>query len=266
MGGGFHGGFAGGGYGGGFHGGYAGGYGGYHGGYATPSFNRTPSFTMPHTVSPMPRSEFGNINRGNSFSNVGRENNFGNVNRVNNFNNVNVNRGTNVSNVNRVGNVNNFNRMGNGWHNPYMGYHQGWEHGYWNNNFAGGWGWRPYGYGWGGFGGGLGYGLGGGLGMGLGWGLSSWMFGPMLYNWGYSNYYNPYYGGYGGNAVVAQPIVYDYSQPIDPQSMQPEEAVVTQSMSTFDSAREAFKAGDYAQCARPRRPGIEDNAERCGPA
>ena len=38
-----------------------------------------------------------------------------------------------------------------------------------------------------------------GLGMGMGWGLSSWMFGPMLYNWGYSNYYNPYYGGYGGN-------------------------------------------------------------------
>ena len=29
------------------------------------------------------------------------------------------------------------------------------------------------------------------------------MFGPMLYNWGYSNYYNPYYGGYGGNTVVA---------------------------------------------------------------
>ena len=31
----------------------------YHGGYAAPSFNRTPSFTMPHTVSAMPRSEFG---------------------------------------------------------------------------------------------------------------------------------------------------------------------------------------------------------------
>ena len=29
----------------------------------------------------------------------------------------------------------------------------------------------------------------------MGWGLSSWMFGPMLYNWGYSNYSNPYYGG-----------------------------------------------------------------------
>jgi tetratricopeptide (TPR) repeat protein len=240
MAGGFHGGYGGGGYGG-FHGGYAGGYGGYHGGYAAPSFNRTPSFTMPHTVSAMPRSEFGNVNRGNSFNNVGRVNNIGNVNRVNSFNNV--NRVTNVNNLNRVGNVNNFNRMGNTWRNPYMGYHQGWEHGYWNGNFGGGWGWRPYGYGWGGFGGGLGW----GLGLGLGWGLSSWMFGPMLYNWGYSNYYNPYYGGYGGNTVVAQPIVYDYSQPIDPQSAAPAETVVSQSMTTFDSAREAFKGGDYSR-------------------
>jgi tetratricopeptide (TPR) repeat protein len=247
-GGGFHGGFSGGmgGFHGGYSGGYGGGFGGYHGGYSAPSFNRTPSFTMPHTVSAMPRSEFGNVNRGNSFNNVARFNNVGNVNRVNNFNNV--NRVANINNVNRVGNVNNFNRMGSGWHNPYMGYHQGWEHGYWNSNFAGGWGWRPYGYGWGGVGGGLGYGLGSGLGIGLGWGLSSWMFGPMLYNSGYSNYYNPYYGGYGGNAVVAQqPIVYDYSQPINPQSAQPEEAVVSQSMTTFDTAREAFKAGDYAR-------------------
>jgi tetratricopeptide (TPR) repeat protein len=244
MAGGFHGG---GGMAGGFHGGgYGGGYGGFHGGYAAPSFNRTPSFTMPHTVSAMPRSEFGNVNRGNSFNNVGRVNNVGNVNRVNNFSNV--NRVTNVNNVNRVGNLTNVNRMGNGWHNPYMGYHQGWEHGYWNGNFGGGWGWRPYGYGWGGFGGGLGYGMGLGLGTGLGWGLSSWMFGPMLYNSGYSNYYNPYYGGYGGNTVVAQqPVAYDYSQPIDPQSAPPEETIVSRSMTTFDSAREAFKGGDYAR-------------------
>jgi tetratricopeptide (TPR) repeat protein len=242
-GGGGGGGVRGGGMAGGFRGGYGGGgNGGYHGGYAAPSFNRTPSFTMPHTVSAAPRGEVGNVNRGNSFNNVGRVNNVGSVNRVNNINNV--NRVTNVSNVNRVGNINNVNRMGNGWHNPYMGYHQGWEHGYWNGHLGGGWGWRPYGYGLGGFGGGLGW----GLGMGLGWGLSSWMFGPMLYNWGYSNYYNPYYGGYGGNSVVAQqPIVYDYSQPINPQSPPPEETVVSQSMTTFDSAREAFKAGDYAR-------------------
>ena len=67
-----------------------------------------------------------------------------------------------------------------------------------------------------------------GLGMGLGWGLSSWFYGPMLYNWGYSNYYNPYYYGYGAGAgaVVAQPVVYDYSQPIDAQTTPPDETVV----------------------------------------
>jgi len=72
----------------------------------------------------------------------------------------------------------------------------------------------------------------------------------MLYNWGYSNYYNPYYGGYGdgGNTVVVQqPVVYDYSQPIDPQSPPPDESVATQAVTTFDTAREAFQAGDYAR-------------------
>jgi tetratricopeptide (TPR) repeat protein len=68
----------------------------------------------------------------------------------------------------------------------------------------------------------------------------------MLYNWGYSNYYNPYYAGYGGNAlVVQQPVVYDYSQPISAESPPPDETVSNQAMSTFDSAREAFRAGDY---------------------
>ncbi len=171
------------------YGGYHGGNGGYHGGYAAPSFNRTPSFTQPRMTSVTPRSEFGNANRSGAFNEGNRFSN-ASVNRVNNFNNV--------------------NRMGLGWNNPYNGYHQGWNHGYWNGNLGGGWGWRPYGYGYGGYGlggyglGGFGYGLAGGLGMGLGWGLSSWMYGPMLNNWGYSNYNNPYYGGgygYGGNVA-----------------------------------------------------------------
>jgi tetratricopeptide (TPR) repeat protein len=259
-GGGFHGGGGGmGGFrGGGFGGGMGGGFGGYRGGYASPSFNRTPSFTPPHTISSMPRSEFGGANRfnslngGNRFENVNRMNNVNSFNRAGTFNNV--NRVGTVNNVNRVNNFNNVNRMGVGWNNPYTGYHQGWNHGYWNGNFGGGWGWRPYGYGYGlgGYGlGGFGYGLGGGLGLGLGWGLSSWMFGPMLYNWGYSNYYNPYYGGgygYGGNtALVQQPVVYDYSQPINPQNAQPDETVISQATTVFDSAREAFKNGDYAK-------------------
>ena len=66
--GGFHGGFAGGM--GGFHPGYAGGFGGYHGGYAAPAFNRTPSFTMPHSISAMPRSEVGSFNRFNNVNSL----------------------------------------------------------------------------------------------------------------------------------------------------------------------------------------------------
>ncbi len=82
--------------------------------------------------------------------------------------------------------------------------------------------------------------------MGMGYGLSSWLFGPMLYNWGYSNYSNPYYGGvgYGGAAAVQQPIVYDYGQPIDATAPPPDDSVATQAVSTFDQARESFKQGD----------------------
>ena len=244
--GGFRGGGMGGYHPGGFGGGY-GGYGGYHGGYSASSFNRTPSFSQPRTISAMPRNDFGNANRFNSVNEGNRFNNVNSGNRLNNVNSFNRGNVFNNNNINRVNNFNNFNRMGTGWNNPYMGYHQGWYHGYWGGNFGGGWGWRPYGYG--GYGlGGFGYGLGWGLGMGMGWGLSSWMFGPMLYNWGYSNYYNPYYGdgyGYGGNTTIVQPVVYDYSQPIDPQSATPNEAVVSQATTVFDSARESFKNGDY---------------------
>jgi tetratricopeptide (TPR) repeat protein len=72
----------------------------------------------------------------------------------------------------------------------------------------------------------------------------------MLYNWGYSNYSNPYYGGGydGGNTVVVQqPVVYDYGQPIDSQTAPPDQTVSNQAVATFDSAREAFKAGDYGK-------------------
>ena len=70
-GGGFHGGgfggggFRGGGFGGGY-GGYRGGYGGYRGGYAAPAFNRTPSFSMPHTIRRCPERAWQYGNRFNS--------------------------------------------------------------------------------------------------------------------------------------------------------------------------------------------------------
>ena len=73
-----------------------------------------------------------------------------------------------------------------------------------------------------------------GLGMGMGYGLSSWLFGPMLYNWGYANYSNPYYGGggYGGDRRTGrqQPVVYDYSQPINSTAPPPDETVTNQAM------------------------------------
>ena len=149
--------------------------------------------------------------------------------------------------------------MGVGWNNPYMGYHQGWQHGYWNGNFGGGWGWRPYGYG---------YGLGG-----MAWGL--WprrvrlraRLGP-----GHGLWAGGFRRGCSGRCSITgatpitttpitaaamataatrsslqQPVVYDYSQPIDPQSPPPDETVVNQATTVFDSAREAFKNGDYAK-------------------
>jgi tetratricopeptide (TPR) repeat protein len=268
FGGGGHGGFGGGGMGGyrggggygGYRGGFAGGYGGFRG-YSAPSVARTPASSMPRPSTAVPRANYGNVNREGSFAanrgNVGGEvnrfNNAGNINRINNTGNI--NRVNNVNNFNRTGNLSNVNRIGAGWNNPYMGYHQGWVHGYWNGHWPGGWGWRGYG-GYGGYGypgffggvlGGFGWGMGMGLGMGMGWGLSSWLFGPMLYNWGYSNYSNPYYGGYGGvgNAVAQQPVIYDYSQPINAQSAPPDESVSSPAMTAFDSAREAFKAADY---------------------
>ena len=143
------------------------------GGYAAPAFNRTPSFSMPRTITQMPGSSMGNLNRGNTFSNATRINTSNNFNRANTVNNF--NRGNTFNNINRSNTVNaaNVNRMGTGWNNPYMGYHQGWVHGYWNGHYPGGFGWRNYGnglgYGYPGYGGlgygGLGYGgLGGGLG------------------------------------------------------------------------------------------------------
>jgi tetratricopeptide (TPR) repeat protein len=167
-------------------------------------------------------------------------------------------------------------RQGLGWRNPYIVNHQNWVHGFggwgggWGNPFwGGGWGSPFWGLGWGfpfwglgglgfgglgglGFGGlggwgypGYGYGYGGyglgGPGYG-GWGVNSWAYGPSIYDWGYANYDNPYYTA---SATTAQPLVYNYSQPIDPTSEPPPQEVTEQALSTFDQARDAFKSGDY---------------------
>jgi tetratricopeptide (TPR) repeat protein len=100
--------------------------------------------------------------------------------------------------------------------------------------------------------------------LGTAAGVTAWGLGSALYNWGYSSYANPYYGG--GGAVVTEPIVieqytdagvaqsvtvpastFDYSQPLDTQSAPPAAEVADPALAKFDSAREAFKSGDYAK-------------------
>ena len=137
--------------------------------------------------------------------------------------------------------------------NSYRGSYQNypWHRGYWNNYY----GWNPqigYGRGFGGYGNYGGYGIRignfaigtggyggyGGYGYGrypMGWGYGGWGLGNVVYNSGYMPYMNPYWGG-GANYV------YNYAQPIP--------VVVNSSPSDiaardFDSAREAFRAGDY---------------------
>jgi tetratricopeptide (TPR) repeat protein len=67
------------------------------------------------------------------------------------------------------------------------------------------------------------------------------MYGPMLYDWGYSTYYNPYV------VAVSQPVVYDYTQPINPTAPAPESTVADQAVGLFDRGREAFRQGRYTE-------------------
>jgi hypothetical protein len=121
----------------------------------------------------------------------------------------------------------------------YANYHNG----TWNGNHYAGWGAT-------------------GLGMGYPSGVAAWGAGSPMYGWGYSGYSNPYYGGGFGSggvpqtAVVQQPGTAqpttaapgsDYSQPISTTAAAPDQAVAGQASSAYDQAREAFKAGDYAQ-------------------
>ncbi|SIO60345.1 Tetratricopeptide repeat-containing protein [Singulisphaera sp. GP187] len=118
--------------------------------------------------------------------------------------------------------------------NQYDGYHPGVVNGYWNGNNSAAWG-------------AAGYGLGATTGVG------AWGAGSPIYAYGYSGYNNPYASGMGGGSQqpgnapqqAAAPAA-DYSQPISTTAASPEPAVADQATSAFDQAREAFKAGDYA--------------------
>jgi tetratricopeptide (TPR) repeat protein len=213
-----------------------------------------------------------NINRPTNLN----QNNFNrtNLNQSNiNNNRTVVNNNINVNNINRtqvnnVGNRGNYagygvgyggygNRgwggngfYGSGYHgNSYYGYHSNWVNGS-MGGYAPGWG-RYGGYGgYGGYGyGNSGYGIGAAaLGIGAGVGVAAWGLGSLLNNYGYSQYSNPYYT----TAYVSAPanfstqaIGYDYSRPLDLVSSPPDETVIQSSETSFDSAREAFLAGDY---------------------
>jgi tetratricopeptide (TPR) repeat protein len=243
----------------------------YPGAHGDAGFNRIPPYITRRTIAPLLSGKAsGNANRVNSANNLNRANSVNNVGRSGSVNNL--HRGNAIDNVNRTNAINNanVNRIGVGWNNPYVGYHQGWVHGYWNGHYPGGFGWRAFGYGYpsfygAGFDGGLDYGLGMGTGtsMGMmGWGLSSWLYGPMLYDYGYLNYSNPYYrGDNGGKTLIAQqPAIHDYSQPISAQSPPPAHTLTDQARSTFDTVRQAFKRGDY-----PRSLELVDQALNATP-
>jgi len=178
-----------------------------------------------------------------------------------NVNSTNLNRSTNVVSNTNITNVSNtiVNRpsfsgsrfgtgYGGGWGrgyggwggygaSPYAAYHKGWVNGYWNSHYlpggGGGWGWGNSAFGW-----------------GAGIGVAAWGIGSLYNSWGYSSFVNPYYTPtvvVQQPAVVVQPVVYDYSRPIDLSSPPPDQTVVDQSVASFDDARAAFKAGDYGQ-------------------
>ena len=133
------------------------------------------------------------------------------------------------------------NRAGVGWNSPYVGYRQGWVHGYWDGDYPGGYGWRRLGYGDSSF---RGAGHGDGLAMGLtGWGLASWLYGPMIYSYGYWNYHNPYSSaGDSEHRLDAQApaLIADYAQPIDAQSTPPPQEAAGKAASILETARRAF--------------------------
>ena len=197
----------------------------------------------------------------------------------NNFNNLAnnpFNRNLPLNHVNDInrGGVANLGRpwtngpmgAGGAYNRPFFGYHNNWVNGYWPGHYGGfgGLGERrvrlrrlggsaPWGYGglgYGGFGSGLGLGMLAGLGVGS---FGAWGMNPYSYGWGYSSYSNPFSGmGYSGIANPAfannvVPATYDYTMPLDMASAAPADEVVTPAVSTFDQARDAFKAGDYSK-------------------
>ena len=86
----------------------------------------------------------------------------------------------------------------------------------------------------------------------LGWGLGGWGLGSLIYNSGYLGYSNPYY-------VNSGTTVYNYTQPI-PVSYNTEVAVnetdSTSADTVLNEAVEAFRQNDYDQALDITNKGI----------
>ncbi|MGO8901267.1 MAG: tetratricopeptide repeat protein [Isosphaeraceae bacterium] len=188
------------------------------------------------------------VNRPNNSVNVGINRPGGAVNSGNNRTINNVNNNVNNVNVNRPswtnGNPNWAYRPG--WSN-----HQSWVNGYWHGQNNSNW-WNN----------------GGAFMTGLAvGGIGAWGIGSAVYNWGYRPYVNPYFitqpvviqQPVPTTVVVQQPVPVqqpaavveaapiDYSQPLNTSAAAPDPTTADPAMQTFDAARAAFKAGNYAE-------------------
>ncbi|MGO9811080.1 MAG: tetratricopeptide repeat protein [Isosphaeraceae bacterium] len=188
------------------------------------------------------------VNRPNNSVNVGINRPGGAVNSGNNRTINNVNNNVNNVNVNRPswtnGNPNWAYRPG--WSN-----HQSWVNGYWHGQNNSNW-WNN----------------GGAFMTGLAvGGIGAWGIGSAVYNWGYRPFVNPYFitqpvviqQPVPTTVVVQQPVPVqqpaavveaapiDYSQPLNTSAAAPDPTTADPAMQTFDAARAAFKAGNYAE-------------------
>jgi tetratricopeptide (TPR) repeat protein len=119
-------------------------------------------------------------------------------------------------------------RLGHNTYRPAYYRHSGY-HGYWNNN-------RGFGNGYYGYGSGYGYGNYYGY-RPLGWGLGGWGLGSLLYSSGYLGYSNPYY-------VSSGTTVYNYAQPI-PVASDLVDNDVNSMDDVMNNAVAAFQQEDY---------------------
>lgn len=183
--------------------------------------NRSGSFSHPSYASRFGGERGGMANRGRGETGnraIGNRTNVGNRTGIGNHN---FN-----GNTFNIGNRN-LNLAGRGYRPSY--YNHGFYHGYWNGHYGLGWGWGG-GYWW----------------RPWYWGYGGWGLGMLMYESGYTGYSNPYYYSGGGTTNV-----YNYSQPIPVNYNTPgataDSAVPTASNDSdaLQPAIDAFQKGNF---------------------